>query len=268
MSNLSIRGTKRRLAVFGGVYSNYLALDAVCRDAKTRGADEIYCLGDLGAFGPHPDRVFPLLDRYQVHTIQGNYEESLSLRRNDCNCGYTDPRDNQFAQISFDYTAEHTSEAFKDWMGTLPRQIRMGFGNLRTLMVHGSPRKINEFLWYSTSSAAFLSKLLQDYAADLLLVTHTGLHWHRRMPGDRHVVNVGAIGRPPNNGRQEAWYVLLTGGHDLEVQFIPVEYDHRALAREMERERLPLEFAETILTGWWTTCLEILPAKERAAGRH
>ncbi len=27
------------------------------------------------------------------------------------------------------------------------------------------------------------------------------------------------------------------------------------------------EFVETILTGWWTTCLEILPARERARGR-
>ncbi len=36
----------------------------------------------------------------------------------------------------------------------------------------------------------------------------------------------------------------------------------------MEAEGLPPEFRETILTGWWTTCLEILPAKERAAGRY
>lgn len=48
---------------------------------------------------------------------------------------------------------------------------------------------------------------------------------------------------------------------------MPVEYDHRRLAREMRDERLPEEFVETILTGWWTTCLEILPAKERARGR-
>jgi hypothetical protein len=27
------------------------------------------------------------------------------------------------------------------------------------------------------------------------------------------------------------------------------------------------EFAETIRTGWWTTCLEILPVKERARGK-
>jgi hypothetical protein len=36
----------------------------------------------------------------------------------------------------------------------------------------------------------------------------------------------------------------------------------------MRAENLPEEFVETVLTGWWTTCLEILPAKERALGRH
>ena len=49
---------------------------------------------------------------------------------------------------------------------------------------------------------------------------------------------------------------------------MPVAYDHAAMANEMRDERLPEEFVETILTGWWTTCLEILPAKERARGRY
>jgi hypothetical protein len=35
----------------------------------------------------------------------------------------------------------------------------------------------------------------------------------------------------------------------------------------MRAEALPAPFVETIETGWWTTCLEILPAKERARGR-
>ena len=52
-----------------------------------------------------------------------------------------------------------------------------------------------------------------------------------------------------------------------EAKFIPVAYDFEGLAREMEEEALPPEFTETIRTGWWTTCLEILPAKERARGK-
>jgi hypothetical protein len=48
---------------------------------------------------------------------------------------------------------------------------------------------------------------------------------------------------------------------------VPVEYDNRGLAVEMRRERLPEEFVETVLTGWWTTCLEVLPSRERRRGR-
>ena len=54
----------------------------------------------------------------------------------------------------------------------------------------------------------------------------------------------------------------------LTVEFVPVVYDHERLAREMRDERLPEEFVETVLTGWWTTCLEVLPGKERKRGRY
>ena len=152
-------------------------------------------------------------------------------------------------------------------MATLPKMLRLEFAGRRVLMAHGSPRRINEFLWYSTSPVPFLSRMLEEHRADLLLVTHTGLHWQRRLPGDRDVVNVGAVGRPPNNGRTEVYYALLTCREGLEVEFVPVAYEAVRLAREMREEKLPEEFVQTILTGWWTTCLEILPAKERAAGR-
>jgi hypothetical protein len=79
-------------------------------------------------------------------------------------------------------------------------------------------------------------------------------------------VNVGAVGRPANHGRTEVWYAFFEPGTEAAC-FVPVAYDHEALAREMEDESLPEEFVETIRTGWWTTCLEILPAKERARGR-
>ena len=80
-------------------------------------------------------------------------------------------------------------------------------------------------------------------------------------------MNVGALGRPANDGRTNVCYALLRAeGRRLDVEFVPIAYDHGALAREMREEELPEEFVETILTGWWTTCLEILPGKERAGG--
>ena len=257
-----------RIAFIGGIYSNYHALVATLADIDRRGVDSTWFLGDLGAFGPQPDRVPELLIERGITGIQGNYEESLAGRAQDCNCGYTDPRDNEYAQLSYDYTFEKTSDALKDWMGTLPKQARLEIDGHRVLLCHGSPRRINEFLWRSTSPDVFLEKLCRDHDADIIVCTHTGLHWEKTLPSGKRVINAGVIGRPANDGRTNVWYTIVKFENgDVTVDFVPIEYDHATLAREMREERLPSEFIETIETGWWTTCLEALPPKERAAGR-
>ncbi len=153
-------------------------------------------------------------------------------------------------------------------MGALPPRRRVRVGGRELLLVHGSPRRINEFLFESTSSVPFLEVMLDRERCDGLLCTHSGLQWHRRLPSGRDVVNVGVIGRPANDGRTNVWYsVLEERGEELGVELVPLPYDHEALAAEMRGENLPEEFVETVTSGWWTTCLEILPARERAASR-
>jgi predicted phosphodiesterase len=299
-----------RIALFGGIYSNYLALEAAIADARRRGVDALYCLGDLGAFGPHPDRAIELLRDNSVACVRGNYDDSIGRGLADCQCGYTDDRDNHFAQLSYDYTFAHTSPHNRAWLRTLPAEIRLTLGGCRILLCHGSPRRTNEFVWESTTSTHFLDSLADQYDADAICTTHTGLKWQRPLGGGRLFVNVGVLGRPENDGRTNVWYTILesrqvpgtplvpptgrrspvsraalgepawmpgsSGGTrsvaatlpaPLHVEFIPVEYDHPRLTAEMRSEQLPEEFVETILTGWWTTCLEILPAKERRRGR-
>ncbi len=260
--------TARRIALLGGLYSNYLALDAALTDARARGAEAICCLGDLGGFGPHCDRVFPLLREGRVVCIQGNYDAAVAQGSADCGCGYTDPRDNHFARISYEYTVRNTSADNRRWLGTLPAMGRVALGDYRLLLCHGSPRQINEFLWDTTTPNGLLEKFCHDHGSDVLCFTHTGLKWQRMLPSGRHAVNVGALGRPENDGTSRVWYTMLTADPELAVDFVPVHYDHEALAREITRERLPEEFVETIRTGWWTCCLESMPVKERARGRY
>jgi predicted phosphodiesterase len=270
------------VAAFGGIYSNHLALAAAIDDARAREVDAMICLGDLGAFGPSPDKVFPLLRENGIPVVRGNYDDSIARGLDDCQCGYTDPRDNHYARISYRYTYRNTSPENRSFMAGFPSELRFRLGDLQVVACHGSPRQTNEFLWESTTPTHFLDMLARDAAGDVILGTHTGIHWMRRWrvggtgDGDagidrgaeRAYVNVGALGRPANDGRTDVWYALLEAeGRDLSVDFVPVSYDHEALATEMRSEELPDEFVETILTGWWTTCLEILPGKERAAGR-
>ncbi|MEE8147972.1 MAG: hypothetical protein V3T24_10235 [Longimicrobiales bacterium] len=244
-----VEGPYGRIAVFGGVYNNHFGLEA-------------------------------LLESGGARSIQGNYEESLAADRGDCNCGYSDPRDNHFAALSYGYTARRCSPEFKAYMGELPSRRRVAVGDRELLLVHGSPRQVNEFLFASTSSTPYLEVLCDENGCDGILCTHTGLHWHRRLPSGRDMVNVGVIGRPANDGRTNVWYAMLSANDDasadeggsangcgLDVELVPLEYDRESLAAEMRREKLPEEFVETTLSGWWTTCLEILPAKERAASR-
>lgn len=264
-----VEGPFRRILVFGGIYNNHLALAALLEEAARREVDAIYCLGDFGGFGPNPEKVWPLLLTSGVRAIQGNYEESLASGREDCNCGYTDPRDNHFAEVSYRYTERNCSAEFKTWMGALPKRRRVRVGNRELLMVHGSPRRINEFLFRSTSPVPFLEVLLDQERADALLCTHTGLPWHRRLPSGRDAINVGVIGRPANDGDVRVRYAVIEEAEegDLVIDLSPLRYDHLALAAEMRAERLPEEFVETVTSGWWTTCLEILPPRERAASR-
>ncbi|MBC8355544.1 MAG: metallophosphoesterase family protein [Planctomycetes bacterium] len=257
-----------RIACFGGIYNNYLALEAAVRDARRRGVDAMYCLGDMGAFGPHPDRVFPILHDNNVLCVQGNYDDSIGNAFDDCQCGYTDPRDNHFAQISYDYTLANTSTENRAFLRALPKERRLELGSSRALLCHGSPRKVNEFLWESTSSTHFLEALLRDHDADVIAATHTGIKWRRELSMNRHFVNVGVLGRPENDGRTNVWYTVMEAcsNGDLQIEFVPIEFDHLRLAGEMQNEGLPAEFVEALRTGWWTTCLEVLPAKERRRG--
>jgi diadenosine tetraphosphatase ApaH/serine/threonine PP2A family protein phosphatase len=173
--------------------------------------------------------------------------------------------------LSYRYTYQHTDRAHREWMRDLPAEIRIQMPGRDVLLCHGSPRRTNEFLWESACSDAFLAWLLDTCGAETLCVTHTGLPWSRELPGRRQVVNVGAIGRPANDGDPRVVYAILTAdeeGGPPSVEWRRVDYEHRALAAEMRAEALPEEFVDTIETGWWTTCLEVLPMKERARGKY
>ena len=259
----------KKVAAFGGIYSNHRALEVAIADATGRGADLLLCLGDLGAFGPHPDRTAEILRQAEIPVVRGNYDDSIARGLDDCQCGYTDPKDNHYARISYEYTLANTSPEHRAWMGSFPHELRFRLGSLEVLAVHGSPRRMNEFLWETTTPTHFLDGLVREAGADLLLGTHTGIHWSRRLGPGRWYVNAGALGRPPNDGNPEVWYAMLEEvDGELAHEFVPVSYAVEELANEMADEGLPEEFIETIRTGWWTTCLEVLPGKERGRGRH
>lgn len=259
-------GEMMRIGVCGGPYANPYALVAFVDDARQHGCQRLYCLGDLGGFGAEMGPLWPILTGAGVECIAGNYDVALARADPDCGCGYRDARDNEFAQLIYDYTLAHTSRAFAAWMGRLPTQRRERLGGCEVHMVHGSPLALNDFWWESLPEGEHRLRVAAS-GADVVLCTHSGLPWRRRIGGTL-VVNVGVLGKPANDGRREVWYAILDLGHgDARAELVPLRYDWQAQAASMRRAGLPEPFIETIETGWWTTCVEVLPPAERAAGR-
>jgi pyruvate-formate lyase-activating enzyme/predicted phosphodiesterase len=235
-------------------------------DARARGSERIFCLGDLGGFGAECDAIWPLLLDAGVECIAGNYDIAIGRSDPDCGCGYADERDNHYAQIIYDYTLQATSREFAGWMHELPLERRELIGGMDVHLVHGSPSAINDFLWESLDDEEVRLRTNAS-GADVLLCTHTGIPWQRRVDGTL-VVNVGVIGRPANDGRRETWYAVLdVDAGQARAELVPVAYDWRAQADSMRAAGLPDAFVETIETGWWTTCLEVVPPRERSHGR-
>jgi predicted phosphodiesterase len=234
-------------------------------DARGNGAERLYCLGDLGGYGAEPEAIWELLTGNDVTCTAGNYDVAIAAGAGDCGCGYTDPRDQEYAQAMYDYTLSRTSTAFAAWMGALPTERRERIGGCEVHFVHGSTIGLNDFWWESLPEAEHRRRA-EASDADLIMCTHSGLPWARRVGGSL-VVNVGVLGRPPNDGFTDVRYAIadLAGGR-LEVRIVSLAYDWRAQAAALRRAGLPEEFAWTCETGWWTTCLEILPAAERSRG--
>ncbi|UQA91957.1 radical SAM protein [Streptomyces halobius] len=256
-----------RIAVCGGPYGNPYALQAFVDDARARGAERLFCLGDLGGFGADVDALWPILTDAGVECIAGNYDVAIARGDTDCGCGYRDPKDNAYAQIVYDHTLATTSRDFAAWMGTLPTEHREMIGGLDVHMVHGSTLTLNDFWWESLPDDRHRLRA-EASGADVILCTHSGLPWRRRI-GDTLAVNVGVLGKPANDGRREVWYAVLDiEDGKAEAELIPLGYDWQAQARSMRDAGLPEIFVETVETGWWTTCLEVLPPAERSRGRY
>jgi predicted phosphodiesterase len=255
-----------RIAVCGGVYSNPYALRAFAADARARGAQRLWCLGDLGGYGAEPEEIWGLLREFGIECIAGNYEVAIGRGDPDCGCGYRDPIDNQYAQLMYDYTRAHTSQAYASWMRTLPTERRERIDGVDVHLVHGSPLQLNDFWWESLTDAEHEDRIRAS-GASVICCTHSGIGWIRRIGGTL-VVNAGVLGRPANDGRREVWYAILDiNDTSADAALVPLAYDWQAHAASMRRAGLPEAFTETIETGWWTTCLEIVPPRERSRGR-
>jgi hypothetical protein len=251
------------IALCGGPYSNFSAVEAFL--AATADIADRFCLGDFGGLGPHPDRTLDLVRGSNLVCLKGNYDHAVGFDERDCGCGYLDPLDRAYAQIAYDYTAARTSAHHKAWLRELPDRVELRWRDAKVLLCHGSPDRVNEFVWESETNDATIDAWLVGLGIQGICATHSGLPWIRTT--DRGFwCNVGVLGRPPHDGTRSVSYARLdfpAGGNAPRPTLVRLDYDAAPVAAAMRAEGLPEAFAQSLEQGVWTTCAAILPPAER-----
>ncbi len=236
------------MAVISDIHGNSYALEAVLKDIESRGVSNVYCAGDLVGYGPRPNEVIELTKKNSIPTVMGNYDDAIGNMRFICGCDYKDEKALRMGEGSIAWTKERTSEDNKGWLKELPGEIRLSVNGLKILLVHGSPRALNEYL-YENTPEDYLKELLNENNTDVLVCGHTHLPNIKRLPNG-YVVNAGSVGKP-KHGNPNATYVILeaAGSSILKGEIIQVRYNYEETAREIVEFGLPIEFAEIIRTG-------------------
>ncbi|MCC9167493.1 metallophosphoesterase family protein [Pontibacter harenae] len=253
-----------KIAFFSDIHANMPALEAVLQDMDQQQPDFVYCLGDLVGYNIWANEVVETIRQRRIPTLAGNYDEGVGLSSGDCGCAYKTDQDKGRGEQSIDFTNRIITAENRAYLRMLPRHMRLDFEvqkdeKLQLLMVHGSPRKINEYLFEDRSEKSLL-RLMEESEADIMLLGHTHKPYHRQLPYEqdgqtryRHAINLGSVGKP-KDGDTRACYVLLTldeqskstDAASIKLDFVRVAYDVEKAAKAVEESPLPNEFADML----------------------
>ena len=242
----------KRMAIFSDVHGNLPALDAVLLDIARAGiaGRNVVCLGDLVGYGPDPAGVVARIRDAGIRTIRGNYDDGVGRRLGQCGCYYATEQAKLDGAASYAFTDAALSDADHHWLAELPGSIRFEMGDIRVLLVHGSPRKNNEYLLPDRTDE-FLARLADEAGVDVVVVGHVHMPYHRIVSGKdgRRVdyVSVPSVGKPKDGDPRAGWAeVLLDYDGSVVAEMHRVGYDVDAVISAMAQVGLPVTLGEAL----------------------
>lgn len=252
-----------KVLLFGGVYSNLQALEAIAEVAKDENITPENCIstGDIIGYCAQPEETIQFFKNWKARSIAGNVEIQLSENAADCGCDFTKgSRCDGFSQLWYSYAKSKLTYDSLDFISKLPEFIQFEFANKKITVVHGSYFNTSEFIFESTPWEKKLPNF-QVTQSDVIISGHCGLPFNEKHD-DLLWLNPGVIGMPANDGNSSVWYIVLEGKNNLlTFKHKNLVYNHILANNLMTNNGLPNEYAKTIITGIWDN-MEILPEVE------
>jgi putative phosphoesterase len=256
-----------RIALFSDIHANLPALEAFFNDVENKDIDAMYCLGDLVGYNIWPNEVIEEIKKRNIPTIAGNYDFGIGRSSDDCGCAYKTDEEKANGSVSISLTNKLVNDKNRQYLRTLPAHIKLEFqlndDKFNVLFVHGSPRRINEYLFEDRAEKSML-RIMEQADADVMCFGHTHQPYHRILESDkddmqrfRHAINIGSVGKPKDNDNRGG-YVILTINQDttindenaIKVEFVRFDYDIEKAAKAVEDSILPNAYADNLRNGY------------------
>jgi len=255
-----------KIALFSDIHANLPALQACLQSMQAQKPDAIYCLGDLVGYNIWPNEVINEIRQRGIPTIAGNYDFGIGRHSNDCGCAYKTDEEKANGAVSISYTNQIVQDDERAYLRTLPAHINIEFqlnnDKLNLLLVHGSPRKINEYLFEDRDEKSLL-RIMHHADADIMCFGHTHKPYHRilnagteEQPHYRHAINIGSVGKPKDDNPMGCYVLLHIADNSsvadkasAQVEFIRFEYDVEKAAKAVEESPLPNAYAAALRNG-------------------
>ena len=253
-----------RIALFSDIHANLPALEAFFEDVDKQHPDAMYCLGDMVGYNIWPNEVIQSIRSRMIPAIAGNYDFGIGRSSNECGCAYKTEEDKANGKISISFTNQITTPDERNYLRSLPAHIKVDFqlndDKLNLLLVHGSPRKINEYLFEDRDEKS-LMRIMEQADADIMCFGHTHKPYHRTLLDEkghyRHAINIGSVGKPKDNDPRGCYVMLTINGtssvtdkESVKVEFIRFAYDVEKAAKAVEDSPLPEVYADMLRKGY------------------
>lgn len=231
-----------RLAIISDIHGNREALSRTLDDIRTRGADEIICLGDIVGYGPDPGECLSMVRELDVPCLMGNHDAAtydLVVRSTF----------SPLARTAIEWTSGRLDKETIEHLRGLPLVLeRHGM-----TFVHAAPVDPQEFNYIMDESDA--AGHFAGFSSPICFIGHThhpevfceDLTGRRVVRGLRAIVNVGSVGQP-RDGDQRACYGLFDTS-SWTFEHIRVPYPVEITAEKIYAAGLPRQLGERLVFG-------------------
>lgn len=252
-----------RIAAFGDIHSNHIALEACLNAVERIGVDGIVFLGDYVSDCACPQKTLALLretaDRYSCWFIRGNREEYMIDHADRLNEWFDNSQSGSLL-----YTYENLTGKDIEWFRNLPIAMQINIDGAAPFEIcHGAPWKTRVMLLPGTPH---VDEVLAQMKTNLMLCAHTHEAFIIEKDG-KTIVNGGALGLPTNGDNAAAFAVIEYAFGRWQPTLMRVEYDVDAVVREfresgfMERGHVwARAMAQTLISSkdYTMECLELV----------